>query len=62
MLALETIIRNPGQEVPDLVSRTGLTTVELQPILDRLVKLDYARAGSQKTGNQYHGVARLNGT
>lgn len=62
MLALETIIRNPGQDIAALVHRTGLPEGDLQPILDRLVKLDYARSGSHKGGNQYHGVARLNGS
>lgn len=61
MLALEAIIRSDGQGLKELETRTGLPLAELQPILDRLVKLQYARVTPQKGGAIYHGIARLGG-
>jgi DNA-binding MarR family transcriptional regulator len=54
ILVLETIIHSGNQLRAGIVERTGLLPSAIDPILERLIQLDYV----SRRGARYQGVAR----
>jgi circadian clock protein KaiC len=57
MLVLETIIRSGGESLTAIARQTGLSSGLIEPILERLVQLNYV----SRTGARYQGIARPGG-
>ena len=54
VMVLETVIRSGGESPAAIARQTGLSASLLEPILDRLLQLNYV----SRTGTRYHAVAR----
>ena len=53
MLVLETVVRSGGESPAAIARQTGLSSRLIEPILERLVQLNYV----SRTGASYQGVA-----
>lgn len=57
VLVLETVIRSGGESPAAIARQTGLSLRLIEPILERLVQLNYV----SRTGASYQGIARPGG-
>jgi len=57
VLVLETVVRSGGESPAAIARQTGLSSRLIEPILERLVQLNYV----SRTGTRYQGVARPSG-
>lgn len=53
VLVLETVIRSGGESPAAIARQTGLSSRLIEPILERLVQLNYV----SRTGTRYQGIA-----
>ncbi|MBA3759209.1 MAG: AAA family ATPase [Gemmatimonadales bacterium] len=58
VMVLETVVRSGGESAAAIARQTGLSSRLVEPILERLVQLNYVN----RTGANYQGVARPRGS